>query len=108
MRACCNRLMYRKTVQEFKMTNNGKPPKEFIVPESQNMQWICKTCHGALKRGVLPAPAKANNLELDDVPVELSDTGSASYFTADPLHEDGGTSTWQAMCHSWTSCHCPH
>jgi hypothetical protein len=30
----------------------------------------------ALKRGVLPAQAKANNLDLDDIPVELSDLNS--------------------------------
>ena len=36
-------------------------------------QWICKTCHNTLKRGVLPAQAKANNLNLDNIPVELSD-----------------------------------
>ena len=35
--------------------------------------WICKTCHCALKRGRLPAQAKANNLELEDIPAELSD-----------------------------------
>ena len=38
-----------------------------------NKQWICKTCHNALKQGVLPAQAKANNLDLDNNPVELSD-----------------------------------
>ena len=36
-------------------------------------QWICKTCHSALKQGVLPDQAKANNLNLDEIPVELSD-----------------------------------
>ena len=35
-------------------------------------QWICKTCHNALKRGVLPARAKANDLYLDNIPVELN------------------------------------
>ena len=41
--------------------------------ESQNKQWICKTCHNALKRGALPAQAKAYSLDLDKVPDELSD-----------------------------------
>ena len=70
---CCNRLMYCKTIQEYKVTKYGKAPEEFVAPESQDKQWICKTCHSALKRGVLPAQAKANNFELDDVSVELSD-----------------------------------
>ena len=46
------------------------------MPESvsaQDKQWICKTCHSALKRGVQPAQAKTNKLDLDDIPVELSD-----------------------------------
>ena len=73
---CCNRLMYRKTVQQFKEFNYDKAPSEFIMPKSvsaQDKQWICKTCHSALKRGVLLAQAKANNLNLDDIPMELSD-----------------------------------
>ena len=73
---CCNRLMYRKTVQEFQASMYDKAPSEFAVSEfvsAQDKQWICKTCHNALKRGVLPAQAKANNLNLDNIPVELSD-----------------------------------
>ena len=74
--ACCNRLMYRKTVLEFQMSRCNKAPSDFVVPESisaHDKHWICKTCHNALKHGLLPAQAKANNLNLDDVPVELSD-----------------------------------
>ena len=73
---CCNRLMYHKTVLEFQMSRYDKAPSNFVVPESVSAcdkQWICMTCHNALKRGLLPAQAKANNLDLDDVPVELSD-----------------------------------
>ena len=72
----CNRLMYRKTVQEFQVSKYDKASSEFVVPESvsaQHRQWICKTCHSALKRGVLPAQAKANNLGLDNIPVKLSE-----------------------------------
>ena len=68
--------MYRKTVQQFKEFNYNKAPSEFVIPTSvsaQEKQWICKTCHSVLKRGVLPAQAKANNLNLDDIPMELSD-----------------------------------
>ena len=72
----CNRLMYRKTVQEFQTSKYDRAPSEFVAPESVNVhnkQWICKTCHNAFKRGVLPAQAKPNNLDLDNIPVELSD-----------------------------------
>jgi hypothetical protein len=71
--------MYHKTVQQFKVFNYDKAPSEFVIPESvsaHDKQWICKTCHNALKRGVLPAQAKANNLDLEDIPVELSDLNS--------------------------------
>ena len=75
MYVSCNRLMYRKTVQEFQISKYNKAPKEFVPVSvsAQDKQWICRTCHNALKRGVLPAQAKANNLGLDDIPVELSD-----------------------------------
>ena len=72
----CNGLMYRKTVQEFRVSKYDRAPSEFVAPESVNVQdkqWICKTCHNAFKRGVLRAQAKANNLDLDNIPVELSD-----------------------------------
>ena len=68
----CNRLMYHKTVLEFQMSRYDKAPSNFVVSESISAcdkQWICKTCHNALKHGLLPAQAKANNLDLDDVPV---------------------------------------
>ena len=73
---CCNRLMYRKTVQQFQMSNYDKAPSDFVVPDSvsaRDKQWICKTCHSTLKRGRLPAQAKANKLDLDNIPVELSE-----------------------------------
>ena len=72
----CNRLMYRKIVQEFQVFKYDKAPEEFVVHvpvSAQDKEWICKTCHNALRQGVLPAQAKANNLGLDDIPVELSD-----------------------------------
>lgn len=38
---------------------------------SQGATYICCTCEGALKAGRMPAQAKANGLELDDIPTEL-------------------------------------
>ena len=68
--------MYRKTVIKFKVTEYSKAPDDFIVPDSGIKQWMCKTCDNALKRGKLPAQAKANNLDLEDIPLELSDLNS--------------------------------
>ena len=66
--------MYHKTVQQFQVSNYDRAPSEFVVPQSvwlQCKQWIGKTCHNALKRGVLPAQAKAN-VELSDLnPLEV-------------------------------------
>ena len=53
----------------------SKVPVEFVVSEcvsASDKEWICKTCNNTLKRGKLPAQAKVNNLDLDDVPPELS------------------------------------
>ena len=36
-------------------------------------EWMCKTCDRALKRGVMPLQAKANGLQLSEIPPELSD-----------------------------------
>jgi hypothetical protein len=74
--ACCNRLMYRKTVIEFKISKYSKVPEEFTVPDSGTKQWMCKTCVHGLKRGKLPAQAKANKLDLEDILSELSDLNS--------------------------------
>ena len=62
---CCNRLMYRKTVIEFKINKYSKAPEEFTVANSGTKQWIRKTCDHSLKRGKLSAQDKANNLELE-------------------------------------------
>ena len=75
---CCNRLMYHKTVVEFQMSRYDKAPSNFVVPESISpcdKQWICKTCHNALKRGLLYLlrPKLTIWTLHDDVPVELSD-----------------------------------
>ena len=108
---CCNRLMYRKTVIEFKLTKYNKAPTDFTAPAScGTKQWICKTCDHALKRGKLPGQAKANNLQIDDVPPELSDLNQLEVRLVSLripfMKMHGGTSLWQAACHSWTSRQC--
>ena len=74
--ACCHRLMYRKTVLEYKISKYIKAPQEFATMTvrtcAKDKVWICKTCNYALRRGRMPAQAKANKLELEDIPTELS------------------------------------
>jgi DNA replication protein DnaC len=75
--ACCHRLMYRKTVLEFKISKYTKAPQEFATmserTSAKDKVWICKTCDYALRRGRMPAQAIANKLDLEDTPTELSD-----------------------------------
>ena len=70
---CCHRLMYRKTVKEFSCDKYTKVSSEILhamfPPESEMVSaetkvWICKTCDYTLKRGKMPAQAKANNMSL--------------------------------------------
>ena len=74
---CCHRLMYRKTVVEFQRSKYKERLQEIVglsLRRSVKQKvWICITCHRSLKQGRLPARAKANNLELEDIPAELSD-----------------------------------
>ena len=80
---CCHRLMYRRTVAEFKAIKylgkltdgiyNAVFAPHLLYVSVQDCLWICKTCDCTLKQGRMPAQAKANNLTLDDVPPELSD-----------------------------------
>lgn len=82
---CCHRLMYHKTVVEFKPSKYSKLSEdvlnrvfspELVRTSAHQKVWVCKTCDYTLKRGKMPAQAKANNLVLDDVPAELSDLNS--------------------------------
>ncbi len=69
--------MYRKTVLEFNISKYSKAPDEVLSTpartSARDKVWICKTCDYALRRGKLPAQAKVNKLNLEDIPIELSD-----------------------------------
>ena len=69
--------MYRKTVVEFHLRKYSKlsedvlrgvfPPERELASAHQKV-WICSTCNSTLKKGKMPAQAKANNLGLEDIP----------------------------------------
>ena len=59
---------------KFEVNKHSKEPENFVVSETK--QWICKTCDHSLKREKLPAQAKVNNLDLEDIPSELSGLNS--------------------------------
>ena len=77
--SCCHRLMYNKSVASCKYTKCSNNLLECVfsadlrcVSDTGN-EWVCKTCDRVLKRGVMPLQAKANGLQLSEIPPELSD-----------------------------------
>ena len=106
---CCHRLMYQKTVIDFRPTKHTKLPEELscqlfppalLYTSAQQKVWVWKMCDYSLKRGNMPAQAKANNLVLQPVPPELEDlmqpNGSSAHITENFFHEDGCLTLWQA------------
>ena len=75
----CHRLLYRNSVVTCNRDKYNKCKEELLesvlgsnyISNDGNV-WVCKTCDGALKRGLMPAQSIANNLKLDDVPPELA------------------------------------
>ena len=79
---CCHRLMYQKSVVQCNPAKYSKCTNDLLnAVFSADMryvcdigkEYICKTCDRALKRGVMPLQAKANGLQLPDIPPELAD-----------------------------------
>ena len=78
---CCHRMMYRKSVIPCNKAKYTKVSADVIQKVfSSNLscisfdgkQWVCRTCDRTLKRGTMPLQAKANGLQLCQVPPELS------------------------------------
>ena len=72
--AVCNRLLYRKTVLEFKKDKYKPSSCLFTSVTSFNgNMYICKTCDVTIKKkNKTPCQAVYNNLAVDDVPPELA------------------------------------
>ena len=78
---CCHRMMYRKSVISCNKANYTKASADVIQKvfnadlsyiSFDGKQWVCRTCDRTLKRGNMPLQAKANGLQLCQVPPELS------------------------------------
>ena len=72
----CNRLLYRKTVAEFKSHNNYYKCDSSLftgVASFNGNMYICSTCHRKVKRNRIPSQAVCNRLIIDDTPAELAD-----------------------------------
>ena len=77
----CHRMMYKKSVvqlnkSKYTKTGSGVLQQVFSADlrhiSSDGKEWVCKTCDKALTRGSMPLQAKANGLQLCDIPPELS------------------------------------
>ena len=74
----CHRMMYKHSVVTFKPTKHTKASPELLelisclAHVTNGKQWICMSCDRSLCRGVLPVQSKANGMELDNHPPELS------------------------------------
>ena len=77
----CHRMMYKKCFVPFNSTKYKKATSdvlnkvfcdEFKHVCSDSKQWVYKTCDSALTRGNMPLQAKANGLQLQPIPPELS------------------------------------
>ena len=79
---CCHRMMYQKSVVPCNKVKYTKTSADVIQKvfsadlsyiSSGGEEWICKTCDRLLSRDYMPVQAKANGLQLCEVPPELSD-----------------------------------
>ena len=92
----CNKLKYTKTSNEI-LEQVFCPEYSYI--SSDGKLWLCRTCDSALTRGAMPVQTKANNLQLDPIPNELS-TLNALDITKSSIYENGGLTLWQAKKHT--------
>ena len=74
-------MMYKKSVVQLnksKYTKTGSVVLQQVFSadlrhiSTDGKEWVCKTCDRALTRGSMPLQAKANGLQLCDIPPELS------------------------------------
>jgi len=78
---CCHRMMYRKSVVPCNLAKYSKCSNDLLQNvfsadhhyiSNDGKEWMCKTCDRALKHRVMPLQAKANGLQLCNIPPELS------------------------------------
>ena len=64
----CNKLKYTKASTDV-IRNVFSADLNYIISNDGN-EWMCKTCDRTLMRGAMPVQAKANRLQLCEVPPE--------------------------------------
>ena len=103
---CCHRMMYRKSVVQCKKSKYTKTSidvlqkvfsTDFRYFSNDGKLWICKTCDRALSRGSVPLQAKADGLQLSEIPPELSGLNPLELRLILPtytIHENGSSAIW--------------
>ena len=71
----CNRTLYKRSVMVFDDSryNVNEHIFESRVISSDGKEYICKTCHAKLLKGLTPCQAVSNSLEIMEMPEEFSD-----------------------------------
>lgn len=81
----CYKLLYKKSVKKFHLEKYRSLPRVLhekvfegnLIHKSVNDDvWICCTCDSNLRARKLPVQAKANGLELDEIPEALRELNS--------------------------------
>ena len=77
----CHRMMYKQNILPCNKSKYTKASHELLeqvfcieytYTSVDGQQWLCRTCDSTLSRGNMPVQAKANHLQLDPIPDELS------------------------------------
>ena len=68
----CDRTLYKKSV--ITLQKNKYPRQDCFMLQCSfdGKEYVCKTCHGKLRKGQQPCQAAVNNLSVDETPTELA------------------------------------
>ena len=70
----CNRLLYKKSVMLLNQSKYTNVPKSLFTDTKSfdDQQYICKTCHSKVLKGIIPCQAVCNNMYVKDILAELA------------------------------------
>ncbi len=68
----CNRTLYKKSVITLQKNKYPRQDCFMIQCSFDGKEYVCKTCHGKLRKGQQPCQAAVNNLSVDETPTELA------------------------------------
>jgi len=74
---CCNRCLYKRSVNIFKEEKYTFNTHELceLIPSFDNNLYVCLTCHNKFRKKEIPCQSISNKLQLFDFPDKLKDIG---------------------------------